>query len=213
MRNKFPVPFLLLYLFIVLSTIHAQNNKNYLENFPAGSTPQQIGKRVATRFVTTLDKFIAEDQKPHYIHYPITCSWSGALEFAKLTADSSVQTALIRAYSQLETERKSMIPKPDHVDNAVFAIVPFALYRQTKNKTYLEFARDYADKQWGEPFGKHVNASSYYYFKKGLSFETRMWIDDMYMITALQTQAYRTTGNKKYLNRAAREMVYYLDSL
>jgi rhamnogalacturonyl hydrolase YesR len=40
-----------------------------------------------------------------------------------------------------------------------------------------------------------------------------MWIDDMYMITAVQVQAYRATGDLKYIERAAREMVLYLDSL
>jgi rhamnogalacturonyl hydrolase YesR len=33
------------------------------------------------------------------------------------------------------------------------------------------------------------------------------------MITAVQVQAYRATGDKKYIERAAKEMVLYLDSL
>ena len=40
-----------------------------------------------------------------------------------------------------------------------------------------------------------------------------LWIDDMYMITIIQTQAYKVTGDLKYLNRAAKEMVLYLDEL
>lgn len=35
----------------------------------------------------------------------------------------------------------------------------------------------------------------------------------MYMITIVQTQAYRITGDRKYIDRAAREMVMYLDEL
>ena len=35
----------------------------------------------------------------------------------------------------------------------------------------------------------------------------------MYMITIVQTQAYRVTGDRKYIDRAAREMVMYLDEL
>ncbi|MNR05627.1 Unsaturated rhamnogalacturonyl hydrolase YteR [compost metagenome] len=35
----------------------------------------------------------------------------------------------------------------------------------------------------------------------------------MYMITIVQTQAYKATGNQKYLDRAAAEMVHYLDEL
>jgi unsaturated rhamnogalacturonyl hydrolase len=35
----------------------------------------------------------------------------------------------------------------------------------------------------------------------------------MFMITAVQAQAYRATGNRLYVDRAAREMVFYLDRL
>ncbi len=49
--------------------------------------------------------------------------------------------------------------------------------------------------------------------KQGLSGETRFWVDDMYMLTMLQLQAYRATGDRKYLDRDAHEMVAYLDKL
>jgi len=40
-----------------------------------------------------------------------------------------------------------------------------------------------------------------------------MWIDDMYMITMVQVQAYRATHQRTYIYRAAHEMAVYLDSL
>ena len=43
----------------------------------------------------------------------------------------------------------------------------------------------------------------------GLSWHTRYWLDDMYMIPALETQAYRATGDMRYLDRASREAVAY----
>ena len=49
--------------------------------------------------------------------------------------------------------------------------------------------------------------------KDGLSPETRLWVDDMYMLTMLQLEAYRATGDRKYLDRDAHEMVAYLDRL
>jgi rhamnogalacturonyl hydrolase YesR len=70
-----------------------------------------------------------------------------------------------------------------------------------------------ADKQWGTPEGPHVKPESQGYADRGLTWQTRMWIDDMFMITAVQSQAYRATGDKAYIDRAAREMVVYLDSL
>ena len=48
---------------------------------------------------------------------------------------------------------------------------------------------------------------------QGYTCQTRLWIDDMYMITVLQSQAYRATGNRTYIERTAREMCLYLDEL
>ena len=49
--------------------------------------------------------------------------------------------------------------------------------------------------------------------RRGLSPQTRFWIDDMFMITLLQVQAFRATDDRKYLDRAALEMSAYLDKL
>jgi rhamnogalacturonyl hydrolase YesR len=83
----------------------------------------------------------------------------------------------------------------------------------TKEPKYLDLAKRYADRQWAAPKGSHATANALYYYNKGLTWQTRMWIDDMFMITAVQTQAYRATGDEKYIDRAAKEMVLYLDSL
>ncbi|MGO8935191.1 MAG: glycoside hydrolase family 105 protein, partial [Terracidiphilus sp.] len=72
---------------------------------------------------------------------------------------------------------------------------------QTKDKKYLDYGLSFADKQWADPQ------------PDGLSHETRYWIDDMYMLTILQLEAWRATGDKKYLERDAKEMVAYLDKL
>ena len=63
------------------------------------------------------------------------------------------------------------------------------------------------------PVGPRVVPESYYYYNNGYTWQTRMWIDDMYMISLLQAQAYRAINNRKYIDRAAKEMVLYLDSL
>ena len=70
-----------------------------------------------------------------------------------------------------------------------------------KDSRYLTTGLTIADHQWESPA------------PDGLSRETRYWIDDMYMITILQVQAYRATGDQKYLDRAAIEMTAYLDKL
>jgi rhamnogalacturonyl hydrolase YesR len=59
----------------------------------------------------------------------------------------------------------------------------------------------FADAQWDRPL------------PDGLSYQTRWWIDDMYMITAVQLAAYRATGESKYLERTTQSMVAYLAKL
>lgn len=84
---------------------------------------------------------------------------------------------------------------------------------QTQKQKYLDMGRYFADSQWEIPKGDDLSPESYAFYKHGLSWQTRMWIDDMFMITLVQTQAYKATGDQKYIDRAAEEMVVYLDSL
>ncbi|MDX1408526.1 MAG: glycoside hydrolase family 88 protein, partial [Saprospiraceae bacterium] len=58
-----------------------------------------------------------------------------------------------------------------------------------------------ADAQWEDPL------------PDGMTNQTRYWIDDVYMVGALQTEAHRATGDVKYLDRAALFAATYVDSL
>ena len=69
----------------------------------------------------------------------------------------------------------------------------------------------YADTQWEIP--EDATAEQKEWANKGYTWQTRLWIDDMYMITIVQTQAYKVTKDKKYLDRTAKEMVMYLNEL
>lgn len=181
--------------------------------WPAGQSPQEIGKRVAARFVASPHPNFGRPTPPRVITYPEVCAWYGALTFASLTGDKALTGELVKRFEPLFGEEQKMVPVPDHVDYSVFGAVPFELYMQTKDTRYLDMAREIADKQWGEPFGPRATDESWAYHKRGLTWQTRMWIDDMFMITALQAQAFRATGEKKYIERAAKEMVVYLDEI
>ena len=107
--------------------------------------------------------------------------------------------------------QKNLLPKPNHVDNNVFGSLAFELYLQTKEKKYLDLGLTYADSQWTLP--EKAKPEEKAYADKGYSWQTRNWIDDMIMITVVQSQAYRATGDRKYIDRAAKEMVLYLDKI
>jgi len=168
---------------------------------------------VAARFLASPHPNFGRPTPPARITYPEICAWYGALTFADLTGDTALRARLVQRFEPLYGDEKHLIPVPDHVDHTVFGAVPFELFRQTKEPRYLEMAREIADKQWAEPFGERAKPESWEYHKKGLTWQTRLWIDDMYMITAVQAQAYRTTDDRKYIDRAAKEMVVYLDAL
>ena len=178
-----------------------------LKNFPKGTSPQEIGLKLATHFV----------ESPHprnnKIIYPEVCAWYGALTFADLTKNKELLEKLEKRYELLENEEKSLVPPPNHVDNNVFGAIPFELYLQTKKQKYLDEGKVFSDSQFANPDEKDATPQKLDYAKKGYTYQTRLWIDDMFMITAVQTQAFRATGEAKYINQAAKEMVLYLDSL
>ena len=171
------------------------------QNWPKGSSPQEIGKKVAEHFVVTPHTNFGRATAPTQITYPEDVAWYGALTFARVSDDKDLIARLIKRFDPLFGEEAKLIPVPEHVDNTIFAIVPLQIYIQTKEQKYLDLGRSLADKQWEDPL------------PDGLTKQTRFWIDDMYMITMVQLQTYRATKEAKYLDRAAQEMAAYLDKL
>jgi unsaturated rhamnogalacturonyl hydrolase len=170
-------------------------------NWPAGASPGEIGRRLAENFAAR--KFDFEtNAKRQYVIYPEVCAWYGSLTVANLAGDKDLQTALIKKFDPLLTPQGARRISPDaHVDYRVFGVVPLEIYLQTKDERYLELGKGFADKQWENPT------------PDGVTSEARYWIDDMYMIPAIQAQAYRATGDIKYLDHAAVAMAAYLDKL
>jgi rhamnogalacturonyl hydrolase YesR len=179
-----------------------------LKHWPAGSSPQEIGKRLAEHFVIR-----PLPAPPGKVLYPEVCTWYGALTFASLTHDNKLISRLVERFKHLLEADSVLIPLPNHVDNTVFGSVPLEIYLLTKDLKYLTLGKRIADTQWASPEGTAVAPEAKMFYGKGYTPQTRMWIDDMFMITAVQVQAYRATGDNKYIERAAKEMVLYLDSL
>jgi unsaturated rhamnogalacturonyl hydrolase len=184
----------------VLSAPRVRQIKEF-SNWPAGTSPTEIGKRVAERFAASPHSNFGKGTPPDHITYPESVSWYGALTFAQLSGDKDLTSRLIQRFDPLFGEESELVPDPNHVDSTVFGSVPLEIYIETKDRKYLDLGQRLADKQWDNPTAD------------GLTNQTRYWIDDMYMITEVQVQAYRATGDQKYLDRAALEMVAYLQKL
>ena len=196
-----------------IQSSQAQGKEADLKHFPKGESPREIGSRVANLFIQTPHTNFGRSTAPKSITYPEVCTWYGALTFAHVSKNPKMQKQLIQRFEPFFTTEAALVPKPDHVDHTVFGTVPLEIYMLTKDKKYLTMGLSFPDAQWGPPQGSHVKPESLVFYKEGLTWQTRLWIDDMFMITAVETQAYRATGDQKYIDRAAKEMVVYLDSL
>lgn len=184
-------------------------------SWPQGASPEEVGKRVAERFVASPHPNFGRAEPPPVIRYPETCAWYGALTFAQLAHDPALTAELTKRFDPLFGPEAHLIAKrPNDVDTNVFGVVPLELFIQTKDRRYLDLGLRFADRQWEKPAdASKLKPEAQEAVKHDLSFETRYWIDDMYMITMLQTQAFRATNDPKYIDRAAREMASYLDRL
>ena len=178
-----------------------------LSHFPQGYDPKEVGVKLGKQFLQ--GKHLLHDGK--WIHYAEVCTWLGALRFAEVAHDPSLLAQLQKRFEPLFGKEKQYLPIQNHVDLNMFGCLPLELYQITKQPKYLDLGLPYADSQWQLPTG--ADAQQQAWAQKGYSWQTRLWIDDMFMITILQTQAYRATGQVAYLQRAAKEMAYYLDTL
>jgi rhamnogalacturonyl hydrolase YesR len=204
---------------LALAPLAASASPADLTNWPAGRSPQEIGLKVAERFVASPHGNLGRPAPgTGFIIYPEVCTWYGALTFAKLTGNRDLTAALVRRFEPLFGPEAHLVPRPVNVDSTVFGAVPLQIYIETKDPRYLSLGLRLADAQWDRPVDPtrmpaDARAISEQALKDGLTSQTRYWVDDMYMITIVEVQAYRATGDAKYLDRAAREMVSYLDRL
>src|ERR1043165_8700292 len=98
------------------------------KSWPKGSSPSEVGKRVAERFAASPHFNFMRLTPPRTITYPETCTWYGALTFAKVSKDKELTKRLVARFDPPFGPEASLIPEADHVDPSVFGAVPFELY-------------------------------------------------------------------------------------
>jgi rhamnogalacturonyl hydrolase YesR len=196
MNLKF-VSSILLAILIAGAAPACSQSGDLFSHWPENYSPRGVGKRLADHFVASPHQYMAS------MHYAEVAAWYGALNYAKLTDDQALRTGLIRRFEPLMPggAEAKMRPTRRHVDDSIFGVVPLEIGLETHDAKYLTEGKWWADRQWENPE------------PDGLSAETRYWVDDMYMLVILQLEAYRATGDRKYLDRDALEMTAYLDKL
>jgi rhamnogalacturonyl hydrolase YesR len=208
-RTNQSLALLLAMTMLMLSGERVMAQSGYFGNWPTGTSPKEIGKRVAENFAARKFEFEqmvktdgVEKPKRQFVIYPEICAWYGSLTVAQLTRDQDLKTRLIKKFDRFLTpEGAKYISQDAHVDYRIFGVVPLEIYLQTKDRKYLDLGKSFADKQWEKTT------------PDGITVEARYWTDDMYMLPAVQVQAYRATGDAKYIDHAALTMAAYLDKL
>ena len=195
-------------LLFVFSTQLSFAQSYDLKNFPEGCEPEFIGKKLTERYLQTPHSHwgnINSEHKVTFVTYPDVCAWLGALWFTQSVKDENLYNKLVDRFDPLFTTEKDFLPtlRPtahNVVDWYVFGAVPLEIYKKKKEQKYLDLGMKYADGQWILPENPKDYEKEWH--DKGYSWQTRLWIDDMFMITAVQDQAYLVTGDKKYIDRS-----------
>lgn len=166
---------------------------------PGARDPVEVAALVAMDFIAREPIKMYEVDDVVAPHYAEAATALGAAEFAGRTRYRSLMAAVVARHQRILNED---IPNTrNHVDANVYGIWPLELYRQTGDTAALDYGLALADAQWAE-----VDAD-------GLTRQARYWIDDVWMIGALQTEAYRATGEAVYIDRAGLMAALYVERL
>ncbi len=177
---------------LIFAAIGSDSSFTYAQNDPniqLTSNPVKVGELIADNIIGRRVSW----------RYQNACTYYGSLVFADVTGNKDITNQLKALYTPFYTGKRK--PWKGHVDYNVFGIWPFELYRQTGDEKYLQVAQMLAEDEYKNPR------------EDGLCEYTRFWVDDMYMVGSLQVQAFKSTGDKKYIDRAALQLKTYCEEL
>ena len=190
----------ILVLFALIISFDACKTKSKQDEFwTESNSPQRIGRMVINNLLSRSEIMMYNTVHLKTVHYAEACTGMGAVRLAYLLNDKLLIHQLENRYDKLIAHFDTL--PSNHVDANVLGILPLEFYIYDGNPENLRQGLAFADKQWENSM------------PNGLSNQTRFWIDDIYMIGSLQVQAYRASGNKIYLQRAALETDAYLQKL
>ena len=161
--------------------------------------PVEVGVGVVTNLLGRTPRIYTHRDFTSGLHYAEVCTAVGALRFAENLGDDEMVAQVVAHYDGLldPEEGNRFITRHPHVDHNVMGSLPLEIYLATGDERYKTLGLSFADAQWENPR------------EDGLTEQTRWWIDDMYMVGMLQMQAYRASGELKYADHAATQIVAY----
>lgn len=133
------------------------------------------------------------------VHAGEVIAYYGILSFAEVSENHELRLRVEERYRPYLTEEKK--PGFGHVDANVFGIIPYKLAIMTANKEYLKVGQWLADTEYT------------WLRDDGLTRYARFWVDDIFMVCALQGAAYQATQNSLYADRCANFLCAYIPEL
>src|SRR5260370_32513069 len=118
MERQRPMTFRLCPAFALIAALAVSlpaNAQKEFSKWPAGTSPQEIGKRVAKRFTSLPHSLSTGEARQPYINYPESVTWYGALTFARLSGDKDLSSRLIQRFDPLLYTHSKLIPYPTHL--------------------------------------------------------------------------------------------------
>ena len=165
----------------------------------ANPSPARIGALAAEAYLARSEFMMYSVDDVHAVHYADVASAYGALRLADATGDAALFERVAARHRRLLAEA---VPNTaNHVDANVYGVWPLALYRVSGDRADLARGLAMADGQWDATTAQ------------GLTAQARFWIDDVWMIGALQVEAWRATGEARYLDNAALTARRYIERL
>ncbi|MBR0057574.1 MAG: glycoside hydrolase family 88 protein, partial [Kiritimatiellae bacterium] len=213
-----------------LAVCGAAETGTWFGDWPADGRPSDVARRISEQFLSTVPDFYRPENGYRgndgygfggVIQYSVASLWVNAMECARISGDRELEDRLVAAFEPYFGLKRDVLSRFRHVDFNIVGAVPLEIAFLSGDTRARALGLEYADRQWEEPkeddprptYDKTPLAGRLDWWRKGYTGQTRLWIDDAYMIAALQTQAYRLTGERKYIDRAARETILYLDRL
>ncbi len=140
------------------------------------------------------------DNNLDHMGYHNMCAAYGILKVAAATGNDSLRKAVESRFlpELLEGVSPHRDNASDYPPHQWFGFVPLELYRQTGNTLYLKRGIELAEEQYNDPDRNGMPA-----------YTSRMYVDDIYGATTMQSLAYVCTGDVKYLERAVRQVLFY----
>lgn len=158
-------------------------------------SPAEVGRRAAVAFLSAPDFMMYEVDEVRAVHYAEVAAALGAARLAAAAGDEALAARVEERHRRLV---EAGLPNTaNHVDANVYGIWPLIVGGPENVRRGLAMA----DGQWAGTT------------PDGLTAQARYWIDDVWMIGALQVQAWKSTGDPRYLDRAALMARLYVDRL